>query len=112
MLTRKKKADALQGTLDLLILTTLSREPQHGYGMAARIQTISDNALRVEEGSLYPALHRMEQAGWIAAEWQVTENNRRARLYRITRAGQKHLEAEREKWNSLTKAVGKVLRFA
>ena len=85
---------------------------QHGYGIAAQIQQISDDALRVEEGSLYPALHRMEQAGWIAAEWQVTANNRRARLYRITRAGQKRFDEELEKWNRLTKAVGKVLRFA
>jgi len=112
MLLRKKKPDALQGTLDLLVLKTLSRAPQHGYGIAARIQEISDAALRVEEGSLYPALHRMEQAGWIAAEWQVTANNRRARLYRITRAGQKRLDQEEEKWDRLTKAVGKVLRFA
>ena len=112
MLRRKKKPDALQGTLDLLILTTLRREPQHGYGIAARIQTISDDGLRVEEGSLYPALHRMEQAGWIAAEWQVTSNNRRARLYRITRAGQKRLDEEREKWDRLARAVNKVLRFA
>jgi PadR family transcriptional regulator PadR len=112
MLRRTKKQDALQGTLDLLILTTLRREPQHGYGIAAQIQTISDDVLRVEEGSLYPALHRMEHAGWITAEWQVTANNRRARLYRITRAGQKRLDDEREKWDRLAKAVGKVLRFA
>jgi PadR family transcriptional regulator PadR len=112
MLRRRKKPDALQGTLDLLVLKTVTRGPQHGYGIAAHIQAISDDVLRVEEGSLYPALHRMEQAGWIAAEWQVTANNRRARLYRITRAGQKHLDQEREKWDRLTKAVGKVLRFA
>jgi|SRR5712671_3652951 PadR family transcriptional regulator len=112
MLRRKKKPDALQGTLDLLILTTLRREAQHGYGIAAQIGTISDDVLRVEEGSLYPALHRMEQAGWIAAEWQVTSNNRRARLYRITRAGQKRLDEEQEKWERLAKAIGKVLRFA
>jgi PadR family transcriptional regulator PadR len=112
MLARKKKPDALQGTLDLLILTTLRREPQHGYGIAARIQAISEDELRVEEGSLYPALHRMEQAGWIAAEWQMTANNRRARLYRITRAGQKRLDEELEKWDRLTRAVGKVVRFA
>src|ERR1700680_515414 len=92
MLLRKKKPDALQGTLDLLVLKTLSRGPQHGYGIAAHIQAISDDVLRVEEGSLYPALHRMEQAGWIAAEWHVTENKRRARLYRLTRAGQQQLD--------------------
>jgi len=106
-----KKPDALQGTLDLLVLKTLSREPQHGYGVAARIQQITDDALRVEEGSLYPALHRMEQAGWIAAEWKVTANNRRARVYRLTRAGQKQLAVEQEKWSRLSEGVGKVLRF-
>jgi PadR family transcriptional regulator PadR len=112
MVHRRKQCDALQGTLDLLVLTTLSRGPEHGYGIAARIQSISDDVLRVEEGSLYPALHRMEQARWIAAEWQLTPNNRRARLYRITRAGQKRLDDEQENWDRLTKAVGKVLRFA
>ena len=112
MLRRKKKPDALQGTIDLLVLKTLAHSPEHGYGIASHIQEISGDVLRVEEGSLYPALHRMEQAGWIAAEWQLTENNRRARLYRLTRAGQKHLEQEEERWDLLTKAVGKVLRFA
>jgi transcriptional regulator len=112
ILRRKKKPDALQGTLDLLVLKTLSRGPQHGYGIATHIAEVSDDALRVEEGSLYPALHRMEQAGWIAAEWRITPNNRRARLYRLTRDGQKHLEEEQEKWDRLSKAVGKVLRFA
>ena len=112
IIRRKKKPDVLQGTLDLLILTTLRRGPQHGYGVAAHIQTISDDVLRVEEGSLYPALHRMEQAGWIAANWHITANNRRARLYRLTRAGQRRLDEEHEKWDRLTKAVGKVLRFA
>ena len=109
---RRKKPDALQGTLDLLVLKTVNRGPQHGYGIAAQIQAISDDVLRVEEGSLYPALHRMEQVGWIAADWQLTSNKRRARVYRITRAGQKHLEQEQDKWDRLTKAVGKVLRFA
>jgi PadR family transcriptional regulator PadR len=112
MLRRKRTSDVLQGTLDLLVLKTLSRGPQHGYGIAAAITAISDDVLRVEEGSLYPALHRMEQAGWVAAEWQVTSNNRRARLYRLTRIGQKHLDTEHEQWDRLTKAVGKVLRFA
>jgi PadR family transcriptional regulator, regulatory protein PadR len=112
MLGKTKKPDALQGTLDLLVLKTLSREPQHGYGVAARIQQITDDALRVEEGSLYPALHRMEQAGWVAAEWRITENNRRARIYRLTRSGQKRLSEEEAKWNRLFEAVGKVLRFA
>ena len=112
MSLKKKKPDALQGTLDLVVLKTLSREPQHGYGIATHIQQITDDALRVEEGSLYPALHRMEQAGWIAAEWQLTANHRRARIYRITRAGQKRLDREEEKWDRLTKAIGKILRFA
>src|SRR6476659_6374635 len=112
MLRRHKKKDVLQGTLDLLVLTTLSRGPHHGYGIAADIESISDDILRVEEGSLYPALHRMEHLGWIAAEWQTTANRRRARFYRLTRAGQKRLEEERAKWDQLTKAVGKVLRFA
>ncbi|PYQ75811.1 MAG: PadR family transcriptional regulator [Acidobacteria bacterium] len=109
---RHKKPDALQGTLDLLVLRTLRRGPHHGYGIAADIQSISDDILRVEEGSLYPALHRMEHLGWITAEWQTTANNRRARLYKLTRAGQKRLDEERAKWDQLTKAVGKVLRFA
>jgi PadR family transcriptional regulator len=112
MLRRRKKPDVLQGTLDLLVLKTLSRGPHHGYGIAADIQSISDDMLRVEEGSLYPALHRMEQLGWITAEWQTTENNRRARLYRLTRAGERRLDEEQLKWDRLTKAVGKVLRYA
>jgi PadR family transcriptional regulator PadR len=112
MLRRHRKPDALQGTLDLLVLTTLSLGPQHGYGIATHIGSVSDDVLRVEEGSLYPALHRMEQAGWIKAEWDVTENNRRARLYRLTKAGERHLAEAQEKWTRLSKAVGKVLRFA
>ncbi len=112
MFHRKKRVDALRGTLDLLVLQTLSRGPQHGYGIAADIQRISDDVLRVEEGSLYPALHQMEQAGWIAADWHVTAKNRRARLYRLTAAGRKRLETEQEEWQRLTRAVGKVLRFA
>jgi PadR family transcriptional regulator, regulatory protein PadR len=107
----RRKPDALQGTLDLLVLKTLSRGPQHGYGIAAHVQAISDDALRVEEGSLYPALHRMEQSGWISAGWQITAKNRRARFYQLTRAGQKRLNEEQEKWSRLTEAVGKVLRF-
>jgi PadR family transcriptional regulator PadR len=109
---RRRKSDALQGTLDLLVLTTLSRAPQHGYGIAAHIQSISDDMLRVEEGSLYPALHRMEHLGWIRAEWQITENNRRARFYRLTREGRKRLEEEQQKWDRLTTAIGKFLRYA
>jgi len=112
MVFRRRKTDALQGTLDLLVLQILSRDPHHGYGIAADIQAISDDLLRVEEGSLYPALHRMEHLGWIAAEWQLTENNRRARVYHLTRAGAKQLDEQREKWARLTKGVAKVLRYA
>ena len=112
MLRRTKKPDALQGTLDLLVLETLSRGPQHGYGIAAHVARTSDDMLRVEEGSLYPALHRMEQAGWIAAEWQTTANNRRARMYHLTRAGHARLGEEHDKWDRLTAGVRKVLRFA
>ena len=113
MIFRKpRKVDALQGTLDLLILKTLHRGPQHGYAIASHIATVSGEALRVEEGSLYPALHRMEQARWISAEWSVTENNRRARVYRLTAAGQKRLDEETEKWTKLTAGVRKVLRFS
>jgi len=112
MTAKPKKPDALQGTLDLVLLKILSLAPQHGYGLASRIQQITDDALRVEEGSLYPALHRMEQAGWVEAEWQLTDNSRRARVYRLTRAGRKRLIEEEAKWDRLTEAVGKVLRFA
>lgn len=109
---RRRKQDALQGTLDLLVLTTLRRGPQHGYGIAAHIQLISDDMLRVEEGSLYPALHRMEHLGWIRAEWLMTENNRRARIYRLTKTGETRLAEEQAKWERLTKAIGKFLRYA
>ena len=108
----KSKPDSLQGTLDLLVLKTLSREPQHAYGLASRIQDVSGDVLRVEEGSLYPALKRMEHAGWVAAEWQTTTNNRRARVYRLTRAGHAYLAREEARWSRLTAAIGKVLRFA
>ena len=108
----KGKPDVLQGTLDLLILKTLVRGPMHGYGIAVHIQQLSEEALRVEEGSLYPALHRIEQAGWIRSEWGVSGNNRRARYYRLTAAGRKQLAREAESWDRLTRAVAKVLRFA
>jgi transcriptional regulator len=112
MLRRRREPDALQGTLDLLVLRILSRGPQHGYGIARHVETASDDLLRVEEGSLYPALHRMQQLGWIGAEWQTTENNRRARVYRLTRAGERRLDEERARWDRLTTGVDKVLRFA
>ncbi|HTI39072.1 MAG TPA: PadR family transcriptional regulator [Vicinamibacterales bacterium] len=107
-----RKPDALQGTLDLLVLKILSRGPHHGYGIAADIEAISGDLLRVEEGSLYPALHRMEHIGWIAAEWQMTPKNRRARVYRLTRAGERQLAEQREKWLRLTTGVSRVLRLA
>jgi transcriptional regulator len=102
-----------QSALDLLILTILSRRgPTHGYGIANAIQGVSEEALRVDEGSLYPALHRMEEAGWITAAWTVTENKRRARIYRINRAGTKQLAAEQESWSSFSAGVARVLRYA
>jgi PadR family transcriptional regulator len=108
----KAHSDVLQGTLDLLVLRTLARGPMHGYGIIVHIQKVSAEVLRVEEGSLYPALHRIEQAGWISSEWGVSDNNRRAKYYRLTAAGRKHLEKEEENWDKLTRAVAKVLRFA
>ncbi len=108
----KAKNDVLQGTLDMLVLRTLTREPMHGYGIAVRIQQVSDDALRVEEGSLYPALHRIEQAGWIRSEWAVTENNRRAKYYRLTTAGRKRLAEEEQSWSRLTEGVARVLKLA
>ena len=109
----KHPNDRLQGTLDLLVLKTLaSRGPMHGCGITVHIGNISEEALRVEEGSLYPALHRMTQAGWIKAEWGASENNRRARYYSITAAGRRQLQEEEESWARLTGAVARVLRFA
>ena len=109
---RKHSNDRLQGTLDLLVLKTLaSRVSMHGYAITVHIQQISNEALRVEEGSLYPALHRMTQAGWLKAEWGVSENNRRARFYAITAAGRRQLSEEEKAWEALTDAVKRVLRF-
>lgn len=104
--------DQLQGALDLLILKMLARGPLHGYGLAQRIQQASEEALRVEEGSLYPALHRMEQLEWIEAEWKVTENSRRAKYYKLTCQGRKQLAREQENWSRITGAVSKILRYA
>jgi PadR family transcriptional regulator PadR len=105
--------DRLQGTLNLIVLKTLaSCGPMHGYGITLHIEKISADILRVEEGSLYPALHRMTQAGWIAAKWGVSDNNRRARYYEITTAGRNQLAEEEENWARLTGAVGRLLRFA
>ena len=108
----KTKPDVLQGTLDLLVLKTLAQGPQHGYAIATRIQRISENVLRVEEGSLYPALHRIEQEGWIRSEWGLSEKNRRAKFYSITAAGRRQLAREEKQWDNLTAAVATVLRFS
>ena len=102
--------DLLQGTLDLLILKTLALEPQHGWGIAQRIQQVSKDALLIGQGSLYPALHRLEYKGWIQAEWGPSENNRRAKFYSLTRTGQKQLATELEDWNRLTTAIALVLK--
>lgn len=106
-------ANSAQTALDLLVLTVLKRRsPLHGYGIANAIQELSEEALRVEEGSLYPALHRMEEAGWIAAKWVVTENKRRAREYRITPAGTRQLADETQRWNNFSMGVARVLKHA
>jgi PadR family transcriptional regulator PadR len=107
----KTKNDNLQGTLALLVLKTLEQGPMHGWGITLHIQRISNEVLRVEEGSLYPALHRMEQERWIVSEWGTSENNRRARFYRLTALGRKQLSTERQNWKMITSAVALVLEF-
>jgi PadR family transcriptional regulator PadR len=103
----------LQGSLPLLVLKILARRgPLHGYGLTTHIEEMSSEILRVEEGSLYPALHRMEESGWIKANWVITENNRRARLYEITAGGRKQLEAEEDRWHAVTNAVSHILKHA
>jgi PadR family transcriptional regulator, regulatory protein PadR len=104
--------DKLQGSLDLLVLKVLARGPEHGYGITLRVKQLSEDALRVEEGSLYPALHRMEQAGWIKPEWKPSENNRRAKYYHLTAKGRKRLAEEQENWARVAEGVAKVLRYA
>ena len=106
------RLDLPQGTLDLLILKTVALEPQHGWAISERIQLISSNVLQVQQGSLYPALHRLERRGWIKAHWGVSENNRRAKYYELTASGRKQLEAEQDAWRKLTAAVGQVLETA
>jgi PadR family transcriptional regulator len=103
------KAELLQGTLDMLILKTLAMEPMHGYGIAVRIQQISKDVLRVNQGSLYPALRRLERRGWIEAEWGESENNRRARFYHLTKTGRKQLKEETMEWERLAQAVARIL---
>lgn len=105
------KPDSLQGSLDLLVLKALSRRPRlHGYALMAAIQETSGDVLRVEEGSLYPALHRMEEAGWIRAEWITKDTGRRARVYQLTTTGKKQLSTEESRWQALSAAVNRVLR--
>jgi transcriptional regulator len=108
-----KKNDILQGTLALLVLKTLAENGRmHGYAITARIHAVSNQLLRVEEGSLYPALHRMEQQGWVRADWGTTEKNREARFYAITARGRKQLAEEEENWSRLTQGVARVIRYA
>jgi PadR family transcriptional regulator PadR len=107
-----KRPDHLQGALELLILKTLERAPNHGFGITLHVQTVSEGLLRVEEGSLYPALHRLERDKLVKAEWRVTENGRRARIYALTAAGKQRLAEVQTNWTSVSKGVQKVLRFA
>ncbi len=105
-----KEVDLLQGTLDLLILKSLALGPMHGFGVSLRLEQLSRSALQVPQGSLYPALHRLEHQGWITSEWGVSDNNRKAKFYSITQAGLEQLEREMAEWKSLTGAVAMVLR--
>lgn len=107
-----RPTDLVQGTVDLLILKTIALEPLHGWAIAQRIKQLSDDILQVQQGSLYPALQRLEKQGWITADWGASENNRRARFYRLTKAGQKRLTKEEADWERLSGAIGLVLRKA
>jgi PadR family transcriptional regulator len=106
------RSELLQGTLDLLILRTIATGPMHGWGISQRIQQVSDSVLVVNQGSLYPALYRLEEEGWIASEWGASENNRRAKFYRLTRNGERQLEREQQNWQRLAAAVYRVLETA
>jgi PadR family transcriptional regulator PadR len=106
-----RPSDLIQGTLDLLILKTISLEPQHGWAIAKRIQQVSNEALQVTQGALYPALHRLEQQGWTRSEWRLTEGGREAKFYRLTKAGQSQLQKELEQWERLSCGVGLVIRM-
>jgi transcriptional regulator len=106
-----KPSDLVQGTLDLLLLKILALEPLHGWAISIRLKQISGEVLQVTEGSLYPALHKLEQEGWIKAEWKQTENNRRAKFYSLTAPGRKQLEAESANWNRLSSAISRVVRL-
>jgi PadR family transcriptional regulator, regulatory protein PadR len=107
-----KPTDLVQGTLDLLILKTIALEPMHGWAIARRIRQVSKDVLQVNQGALYPALHRLEQQGWITAEWGESENNRRAKYYSLTKSGNKYLQSERANWERLSAAIGLVLKRA
>ena len=106
-----KPTDLVQGTLDLLILTTLSLEPKHGWAIAKRIQQVSQEVLQVQQGSLYPALYRLESQGWIKADWRETETGRQAKIYTLTRVGRKRLETERANWERLSSAINLVVQM-
>ena len=106
----KQKTDLLRGTLDVLILKALSLEPLHGVGISQRIQQVTKGAFKASYGSLFPALHRMEEKGWLAAEWRASENNRRAKYYRLTRTGRNQLKAEEREWNQVVRAMTMALR--
>src|SRR5689334_23102822 len=108
----KNQIEILQGTLDMLVLRTLQWGPQHGHGIGQMIRGRSEDLVRVEHGSLYPALHRLERQGWIASEWKASETNRRAKYYRLTAAGKKQLASEQNKWNLLVKTIGQIMRPA
>jgi len=107
-----QKSDLLQGTLDLLILKTVALGPVHGYGISQRIQQVSREALQVQQGSLYPALHRLEKRGWLQATWRESESGRQAKYYRLSAKGRKQLQIEESEWNRLSEAIGLVLRTA
>jgi PadR family transcriptional regulator PadR len=111
-MSQTSRLDILQGTLDLLILRTLQTGKMHGWAVSERIQQISQEVLQVSQGSLYPALHRLEQQGWIKAEWGISELGRRARFYQLTAAGRKQLELESRNWDALSAAIGRVMRMA
>jgi transcriptional regulator len=108
----RPRLDLPQGTLDLLILKAIALDPQHGWAISERIQQISNNVLQVNQGSLYPALHRLERRGWIKAEWDVSDNNRRAKYYELTKKGRKQLEEQTDAWRALTAAIGLLLDHA
>jgi len=111
-MARSNRVELLQGTLDMLILRTLQWGPQHGHGISVAIRATSQDVLQVDHGSLYPALHRLREQGWVSAEWKMTENKQRARYYRLTAAGKKKLAAEESRWNELVAAIARIMKPA